>query len=159
MGSKKKDLSRRFWSKVEIDESDKCWLWHADLTWNGYGLFWFEGTMVPAHRIAWRLSHDNVEIPSGMVICHKCDVRSCCNPDHLFLGTYQDNSNDCIAKGRTAKGERGGNSHLTREQVLEIRRVHELEGLTYRQLAKMFGIGHTTARSIVLKHTWKIVEK
>jgi len=60
------------------------------------------------HVWAWIDSHAG-EIPAkGMEVCHSCDVRNCINPDHLFLGTHQENVEDMMRKGRSAKGSKSG---------------------------------------------------
>lgn len=87
---------QRFWNKVE--KTDGCWLWTASKNRQGYGYFRFDGKMMKAHRMAWLLVHG--EIPEGMLVCHTCDNPSCVNPEHLWLGTNQDNQNDMNAKGR-----------------------------------------------------------
>ena len=118
-------LAQRFWNKVE--KTDSCWLWTAALTHDGYGRF-----VVPLKNGAWqtRLSHrvvyESLVGPiGGKLVLHRCDVRNCVNPDHLFLGTNKDNTTDMIAKGRGvftgARGEAAGNAKLTEPQIREIR--------------------------------------
>jgi len=75
-----------------------CYLWLGKLNSSGYASKYFGGKMELAHRIAWIL--ENGAIPHGMQVLHRCDVRSCVNPDHLFLGTQRDNLRDAIRKGR-----------------------------------------------------------
>jgi hypothetical protein len=87
-------------------------------------------------------------------VLHKCDVPSCVNPDHLFLGTQADNMRDRDAKGRTAMGERGGGSKLTVSGVLEIRR-EIASGADQRGLARRHGIHYTTIRRIATGRTWR----
>ncbi len=79
-----------------------CWLWTGSLTSGGYGCCWWDGKQTNAHRFSW-LAYRG-EIPSGQLVLHKCDMPSCVNPDHLFLGTAADNMRDMVAKGR----KRGG---------------------------------------------------
>ena len=88
----------RFWSKVNIKESNDCWEWQAGKHRQGYGVFKFDNKIQLAHRISWLLAH--TEIPQGMVVMHKCDNPGCVNPDHLCLGTQKDNIHDMRTKGR-----------------------------------------------------------
>lgn len=92
----------RFYAKVSRQESG-CWLWTACENSSGYGML---GPKL-AHRVSYELHHG--PIGAGLFVCHRCDVKRCVNPEHLFLGTVQDNVNDMIAKGREASGSRNGN--------------------------------------------------
>lgn len=86
----------RFYSKIE--KTDTCWLWKAGQRGNGYGAIKVNGKTVLAHRFSYELHKG--EIPNGLYVCHSCDVRSCVNPDHLWLGTQKDNMMDARVKGR-----------------------------------------------------------
>jgi len=81
-----------------------CWLWDGGLTRKGYGRFRYKDRAFTAHRYVWRLFKG--EIPEGMLVCHRCDVRCCVNLDHLFLGTDRDNVRDMIKKNRGNQGIR-----------------------------------------------------
>src|SRR6185369_2192030 len=85
-----------------------CWLWLGTIKAKGYGGFTVvKGESQRAHRVSWIITHG--KIPEGMCVLHKCDTRSCVNPDHLFLGTNDDNVKDRGKKDRTARGNRNGN--------------------------------------------------
>lgn len=105
-------VKERFWKRVE--KTGGCWLWTGSCFPNGYGQFSLSKTSVGAHRISW-LIH-NGDIPTGIFVCHHCDNPICIRPDHLFLGTAQDNTRDAATKGRMAKGDRHG-THTHPERV------------------------------------------
>jgi hypothetical protein len=80
-----------------------CWLWTRGKTSDGYGTFRVNGKPELAHRFSYR-THNGM-IPSGILVCHTCDETRCVNPDHLFLGTQNDNMKDMAAKGRGRKSK------------------------------------------------------
>jgi hypothetical protein len=92
-----KDLvAERFWSKVERTET--CWLWKGDIR-DGYGRFWDGEKHKYAHRYSWVKTFGPIDTKTPFV-CHACDVKNCVRPDHLFLGTADDNMKDAAEKGR-----------------------------------------------------------
>ena len=98
-----------FWSKVE--KTKDCWEWVGCKTDGGYGRYGRKIKLQKAHRISWTLI--NGEIPKGLFVLHKCDNPSCVKPEHLFLGTAKDNTQDMISKGRKSdvSGEKHPNSY------------------------------------------------
>lgn len=159
------NIRERFWSKV--DKSGDCWLWTGARLGNGYGRLTDHGRLRLAHRIAYELTKG--AIPSGMIVCHRCDNPSCVRPDHLFLGTYADNSQDMVQKGRAlvgdrnpahrnpenqARGEHNGNALLTFEQVQEVRNL-KAQGMINREIAARLGISKSTVGQIVRGETWR----
>jgi hypothetical protein len=141
-------IQERFWRHA--DKSGDCWLWTAHRVPNGYGKFMLRGAGMWAHRIAWELTHG--PIPSGMHVCHRCDVPSCVNPAHLFLGTATDNQRDSVAKGRHIRGERVGGHRLSENDVKQIRAMRGL--LTQGQIAANCGVSQTLVSAVLRGKVW-----
>lgn len=134
----------RLLALLEPDLNSGCWLWSGSQNGAGYGCVRRGGKGVLAHRLSWTLH--NGAIPKsdghhGTCVLHRCDVRACCNPAHLFLGTQAENAADMAAKGR-------GTAKLTPEQKLEIR---EQRGtVSQLALARRFGISQPHVSKIQL---------
>jgi hypothetical protein len=147
---------QRFWSKVNKTES--CWLWTANCFTNGYGRYNKSNMTIGAHRYSYILAKG--EISEGFVVRHTCDVRNCVNPNHLLIGTHQDNTNDRMERGRhncigagPPNGEKNGLAKLTEDDVIEIRIFREF-GFTYKELGDMYGVSNVTIGHIIHKKTW-----
>lgn len=95
-------LDRIFWTKVQIDPANNCWMWtgRVDGSHMLYGQIKRNEKRIKAHRHAWTLA--NGPIPDGLFVLHRCDRPLCINPSHLFLGTQHDNLLDAASKGRLA---------------------------------------------------------
>lgn len=137
---------------------DECQEWSGERRPDGYGILRLGISSAMAHRAAWAL-HNHKPIPKGMCVCHTCDNPPCVNPNHLFLGTHQDNFRDMFDKGRhqinMVKGEATHSSKLKTEQVLEIRRRGATE--KYKVLAAEYGVNVTTIGKIVRGEKWRHV--
>ncbi|HEY2393878.1 MAG TPA: HNH endonuclease [Candidatus Angelobacter sp.] len=146
-------VREKFLAKVCADAASGCWMWRGLVRPDGYGATRFEGKEYGAHRVAWRLFRG--EIGAGMVVCHRCDVRACVNPEHLFLGTAADNAQDMAQKGRCPRGERHGSAKLTAEQVSKIKAMLAEDRLYMSEIAREFGVSPTTIGAIKEGKTWK----
>lgn len=142
-----------------------CWIFMGAVNDFGYGIVGTGGRGSPndrAHRITYK--HYKGDIQRGMFVCHTCDVPSCCNPDHLFLGTPKDNHQDMSIKGRSSKPPRNphvvGSVHpgakLNEDQVVEIRLLYS-RGFTQQVLAEQFGVARQTISKIVNHKRFKHV--
>ncbi len=78
-----------------------CWIWLKSLNNSGYGTVSIKGKSAFAHRFSWEFYRG--KIPSGKYVLHKCDIPSCVNPDHLFIGSQRENHIDSQEKGRRYK--------------------------------------------------------
>ena len=151
-------LISRFWEKVDIRTDDKCWNWTASKKGKDYGQFYIHGyKMVFAHRVAWVIK--NGAIPNDLFVLHKCNNSLCCNPNHLYLGTLSDNSQDSIKAGThvwsNGKGEKHPHSKLKDCDVLEIRRLYATGKIKTGTLAKMFLVSRSQIRRIIIRSKWK----
>lgn len=154
-------LRERFWEKVRrLDGDNACWLWTGSGRGQGYGAIKIAGVVIDAHVASWRITNDGAAVPDGFLIAHRCDVRLCVRPDHLFLATTSQNMLDAVEKNRVQSswqhGERAHNSVLTEASVREIRRL-SADGFGHSEIAKQLALPHAAVRQVVRGRTWKHV--
>lgn len=160
-----KSVIDRTMEKVVRVPFSGCWIFMGALNEAGYGIVGTGGRGEPndrAHRILYR--HFCGHIPDGIFVCHTCDVPSCCNPDHLFLGTPKDNTRDMMRKQRNSLPPRNphivGSAHpgakLNEKQVEDIRALY-LRGYTQQQLADQYGVVRQSISKIVNRKRFKHV--
>lgn len=160
----------RFEAKIIPEPNSGCWLWLGTVS-EGYGHLFAGGRVQSAHRLAYE--HWNGCIPDGECVCHRCDVRLCCNPAHLFAGTQKDNIDDMRNKGRAfwltnpeefrrvrvgrvlhggkqAHGERHPRARLTASAAREIVR----SPLSDTEAARQFGVHPATVWHVRSGTTW-----
>lgn len=140
----------KFWGLVH--KTDTCWLWTGRIRPNGYGVLDVAGAQVRAHRFAWQLVHG--PIPTGAVICHRCDVRACVRIEHLFLGTQHENLRDAAAKNRMP-----GHKKLTAEDVTQVLSMLQA-GMSQADTGAVFGVNQSTISDIKTRtaKAWRLQE-
>jgi len=151
-------LSERLLSKVEFDTNGGCWLWSGAINPAGYGVVQIgrsEGARL-AHRASYK---EFVGEIGNLHVCHKCDVRRCINPNHLWLGTRKENMQDAKNKGRTRGPRLVGSSNpaskLTEENVLDIRDAcKDAPRGTQRRQAEKYGMSEAVISAVVGRRRW-----
>ena len=146
---------KNFWKKVDKNGPNGCWLWTgAKTSVGGYGNFGVNYKLMKAHRVSWFIHFG--EPINNLCVLHKCDNPPCVNPDHLWLGTMQDNMQDKVKKGRLYTGDRSGLVKLSPKQVLQIRYDRSC-GLKLKELSLKYGVTMGTISTISNKKTRKNV--
>jgi len=123
--------------------SQGCRLWKGKPGIHGYGVAKIHGERYSAHRLSYSTFIGS--IPGGMDVLHHCDVRTCVNPDHLFLGTALTNMRDCIQKGRNWR-------KLTDDDVRQIRSI---VGISQRAIAHHYDVCDRVILKIRNGRSWK----
>lgn len=152
--SHRDNLIRRFENLYIPEPNSGCWIWlGAVIDSTGYGTFNWNKKIVSAHRASFVLAKG--EIPEGAMVLHKCDVRCCVNPEHLYLGDHTQNMQDMLDRDRSARGEKNAHAKLTSLQVEEIRRTYVKRRGNLMALAKKFGVSRYAIHYVLKRETWQ----
>lgn len=160
MARRKQPVREAFEARYVIE--GECWIWTGSFSGRAkseYGTLqldkWprkdgsYGRHRMSAHRLAWELYRG--PIPEGALVCHRCDNRACVNPDHLFIGTPKQNSEDMVAKRRHCHGERTHNARLTEKTAKQIL---EMPGRLV-DIAAHFGVSYDCVYDIKRRVTWR----
>ena len=145
----------RFWDNVDMTGGPECcWLWKGLPNTRGYGRFSFRRNGYKAHRVAYFLANGRMD--DDLMVLHRCDVRLCCNPSHLYQGDARQNSLDSLTRGRHTRmyGSSNGNAKLTELAVKSIRTRYGKGNVTQKSLARYFGVSETTIYYICKGERW-----
>lgn len=99
-----------------VEDSNGCWVWQGNKTHNGYGQTGYRGRTRIVHRVMLQVS-SGVALGRWEYACHRCDVKLCINPDHLWKGTPLENQVDSVMKRRNGE-----------QKVTHCPRGHEYSG-------------------------------
>jgi HNH endonuclease len=141
-------LSQKFWKHV--NKTEGCWLWKGGHKIRGYGYLLIRTPRwIGAHRYSYLLHHG--EIPKGLVVMHKCDNPTCVHPEHLTVGTQDENIKDMIKKGRQ---NYYGRRKLTLDQMEAIRKEYVPGKVTHQMLADKYGVCRANISYIIHGKSW-----
>ena len=153
-------LEEAITQRTDKKNPNECWPWLGQKrkpkgnAISGYGRLEFRKKQYTAHKLVWEL-HNKTKVPEGYCVCHVCDNPECVNPNHLFLGSIQDNNDDKLKKKRQQKGEGVHTSKLTEEDVKYIKSLPE--GFNQSEVARQFGVYPSAIWNIVNGQRWKHV--
>ena len=147
-------LLERFERLYIPEPNSGCWLWLGSLAGrDGRAMIRMDQEMILGSYASWLLFNNHIPLPKNIHILHTCDMPSCVNPDHLWLGSHSDNMRDCEKKGRRFHpfGERHHQAKLSEAAVLEIR----TGALSSEGYARKFGVYLSTVYKAKSGETWK----
>jgi hypothetical protein len=146
-----RNFENRFWNNTVSNENG-CWEWQgATHKKTGYGIITLDGEARTTHTVSYEQA--NGAIPDGLFVLHRCNNRVCINPEHLYIGTHDDNMRDMANAGST-KGAKNPNAVLNDSNVKEIRKLINSKMITYADIAKRYSVKRQTIKDIALGRTW-----
>lgn len=149
------NLRDRFHTLYKID-SRGCWIWKKGKSSMGYGCISYDGKQQRSHRVSYLLYKGPIE--NGLFVCHACDIPSCVNPDHLWLGNNKENIIDMFKKKRKSNvGDNNPRATLKERQVINIKQKLK-DGIKAAIIAKTYRVKKAIIDNIKVGRTWKHVE-
>lgn len=145
-------LKSRLLKNKLVDENG-CWIWQRAVFYTGYPQIKIARKTSYAHRASYEVFKG--QIPRGLNVCHKCDIRLCINPEHLFLGTDLDNERDKKSKMRHVYGTKNGRAILNENKVVFIRRLYKTGNFMIKELAIIYNLSPSGMAKVVNCRTWK----
>jgi HNH endonuclease len=144
-------IRKKIESNIHINENG-CWIWKGAKHRQGYGNIAYRCRAQLVHRVSWVIYKG--KIPKGIKVCHKCDITSCCNPHHLFLGTQKDNVYDAVEKGKFDQRKLGKRRNkLNWDQVQEVKKLNA-QGMSRQKIQEKFQVGQTCIAKILQGVSW-----
>ena len=146
---------RKAIQRYEPDLNSGCWIWSGAMDGKGYGVVFYEKKPHRAHRVLYSVLRGR--IPSGLVLRHKCDVKSCVNPDHLIPGTQSENMQDAYDRGQKTplgfRGESNGNVKMSEETAVGIRSKLQA-GWRTKDIIRQYGVTRHQVNHIKTGKNW-----
>ena len=150
-----KPLADRISEKITYEPTSGCWLWTGGLSSYGYAAMQINKMQRLVHKIMFERC--NGEVPDGGILCHTCNVRSCVNPNHLYVGTPASNYHDAVAANRHPHGDTHGHAKLSEVDVRDMRRLYA-DGMSLTAIALTFGVTRPTATKACKGASWQHVK-
>ena len=153
------DIRQYLLNHVNVsDDKNACWPWQGYINDKGYGVACIRKTRLSAHRVSYEVFIG--PIPDGLHILHsqQCTTRACINPDHLRTGTNYENMQDRKNYGDQPRGTKHYATHLTEDDIRNIRRLRIEKELSYEQIGVLYNINPATINNIIYGFTWKHVD-
>lgn len=150
---KRKLIEKRLLDNIKITLGDECWNWVGTVFRNSGRASICIGKRYLAYRISYIIFKGEIE--RNLYVLHTCDNVRCINPEHLFLGTAQDNSDDMIAKGRSLD-QTGSKNHASKlnEKLVRLIKYRLHLGDKQNKIARITGVSKATINLIALNKTW-----
>lgn len=140
-------IEQRLWGNTR-QEASGCLVFLASGTKSGHRQIHYNGRNRRAHTVAYELTFG--PIPDGRQVNHKCDNPPCINPEHLYLGSQQENMADMSSRDRNVYGSRTGTAKLTELEALAIFRASG----THKEIASAYGVSRQTVGLIKNGINW-----